>query len=148
MEDKNSQVAGAVLAGALGRGPATEPAPIDVPTDAWYIVEKSIMISPTFDVVIKARQTIVVRGRDVEVEIDHFGLSLKTGDTELIIDPRYNAAELRRRGKLVAMSNKVRYWWTRGPVYEQIYEAKDFANLIRNAVKEIIEETINITAFS
>jgi hypothetical protein len=147
MENKNSQTPAAGAGGVSGRGLATESAPIDAPRVVWYIVEKGIMVNPTFNVVIKARQTIVVSCRDVEIEIDRFGLSLKTGDTELIIDPRYNVAELRKHGNPIAVSDKVRYRWIHGPVYEQIYDAKDFASLIKNAVKEIIEETINITAF-
>ncbi len=126
--------------GASGRGPATEPAPIDVPINAWHIVERGIMVNPTFTITINARQAVRVSSRDVEVEIDCFGLSIKAGDTELIIDPRYNAAELRRGGRLVAISNKIRYRWMRGQEYEKIYEAKDFAELVKKSVKELIEE--------
>jgi hypothetical protein len=147
MADKNSQVAASLAAGASGRGPATEPAPIDVFSEAWHIIEKGILASPTFDVTIKARHSIVVSDRDVEVEIDHFGLSIRVRDEELIIDPRYNVAELRKRGELVAISDKVKYRWIHGPEYEKIYEAKDFANLIKKSVKELIEEAINLTTF-
>jgi hypothetical protein len=147
MENKNSYVARADPAGAVGRGLATEPAPIDAPANVWYIIEKGILTNPTFTIEIKAREAIRVYGRDVEVEIDRFGLSVKTGSAELIIDPRYNEARLQRSGKLIAVSDKVRYRWIRGSTYEQIYETKDFAKLIRNAVKELIEETVNITAF-
>jgi hypothetical protein len=117
-----------------------EKAPIDVFSEAWHIVEKGIMVSPTFTITIKARHSIVVSGRDVEVEIDRFGLSLRTGDEELIIDPRYNSAELKRRGKLVAISDKVRYRWIHGQEYVKVYEAKDFAELVKKSVKELIEE--------
>ncbi len=135
-------------AGASGRGLATEPAPIDVPSTVWHIVERGIMVNPTFDIVVKARQVIRVADRDVEVEIDRFGLSIKSGDVELIIDPRYNSAELRKGDKLVAISDKVRYRWLRGSEYEKVYEAKEFAELVRNKVKELIEEAVNITSFS
>jgi hypothetical protein len=134
-------------AGASGRGPATEPVPIDVPAKAWYIVEKGVMSSPTFTITIKARQSIVVSDRDIEVEIDHFGLSIRVYDEELIIDPRYNVALLIKRDKLVAISNKVRYMWIHGPEYEKVYEAKDFANLVKKSVKELIEKAINLTTF-
>jgi hypothetical protein len=147
MANRNGYVAGSTPAGALGRGLATEPAPIDAPTKLWCIIERGILTNPTFTIEIKAREAIRVYSRDVEVEVDQFGLSVKTASAELIIDPRYNVAELRRNGKLVAISDKVRYQWIRGPTHEQIYKARDFAELIRNAIKELIEETINITAF-
>ena len=134
--------------GVSGRGPATEPAPIDVPTGTWYIVEGGIKTDPTFTITIKARHAIIVASRDIEVEISRFGLSIRNGYAELIIDPRYNTAVLETRGRLIAVSNKVRYRWLRGQKYEEIYEAKEFADLVKNAVKKLIEEAINITAFS
>jgi len=133
--------------GVSGRDLTTEPVPVDVPTKAWYIVEKGIMASPAFTITIKARHSIVVSDRDIEVEIDHFGLSIRVYDEELIIDPRYNVAELKKRGKVVAISDKVKYRWIHGPEYEKVYEAKDFAKLIKKSVKELIEEAINLTAF-
>jgi hypothetical protein len=148
MENNKIQVPAAEAGGAVGRGLATEPAPIDIPVNTWHIVEKGIMVNPTFTITIKARQAIVVSDRDVEVEIDRFGLSIRTGDTELIIDPRYNSAELRKRDKLVAISSKVRYRWIFGQEYEKVYEAKDFAQLVMRSVKGLIEETVNITSFS
>jgi ribosomal protein L25 (general stress protein Ctc) len=148
MENRNLQVAGGVPAGVSGRDLATEPAPVDVPTNAWYVVEGGIKTNPTFTIEIKARQTIKVVGRDVEVEIDRFGLIIRTASAELIIDPRYNSAELRRGGKLIAVSDKVRYGWILCRECKSIYEAREFAELIKNKVKELIEETVNITAFS
>jgi hypothetical protein len=145
MVTKNDQVA-PNGAGASGAGLATEQPPLAVPIKTWYIVEKGIM-STTFTITIKARHSIVVSDRDVEVEIDRFGLSVRVGDEELIIDPRYNVAELKKRDKLVAISDKVKYRWIHGPEYEKIYEAKDFANLIKKSVKELIEEAINLTTF-
>jgi len=142
-----NNVAAERAAGASGRGLATEPAPIDVFSETWHIVEGGIFASPTFDVAIKARHSIAVSDRDVEVEIDHFGLSIRVRDEELIIDPRYNVAELRKRGRLVAISNKVRYRWIHGQEYEKIYEAKDFANLIKKSVVELVKEAINLTTF-
>ena len=142
MAQNQNQAAAERAAGALGRGLATEPAPIDAFSETWYIVEKGIMVSPTFTITIKARQAIVVSGHDIEVEIDHFGLSIKVRDEELIIDPRYNSAELRKRGKLVALSDKVRYMWIHGQEYEKVYEAKDFAELVKRSVKKLVEETL------
>ncbi len=113
---------------------------IDIPSSAWYIVEKGIMVNPTFTIEIRARQVITVRCRDIEVEIDRFGLSLRSGDEELIIDPRYNSAELRKSGELIAISDKVRYRWIHGQEDVKVYEAKDFAELIKKSVKELIEE--------
>jgi hypothetical protein len=138
MATQNQVVAEA--AGAAGAGLATEQAPIDAPGRMWYIIERGIMVNPTFSIEIKARQTVTVRSRDIELEIDCFGLSIKVGDTELIIDPRYNTAVLRRGGKLIAISDKVRYRWLRGQEYEKVYEAKDFAELVKRSVKELIEE--------
>jgi hypothetical protein len=148
MESKNNYVPVSTAGGAQAGGPATEAGPINVPEDVWYIIEKGIMVNPTFTITIKARNCIVLSSRDVEVEIDRFGLSIKIGDEELIIDPRYNTAELWRRGKLVAISNKVRYRWILSGLGEKVYETKEFAAMVRNAVKELIEESINITAFS
>ncbi len=125
-----------------GRGPAWQQnrAPIDVFSEAWRIVEKGVMVEPTFTITIKARHSIVVGSRDIEVEIDRFGLSLRVGDEELIIDPRYNTAELRKHGELIAISDKVRYRWIHGQEYVKVYEAKDFAELVKKSVKELIEE--------
>ena len=138
--------------GGPGRGcggsPATVPAPIDAPDKTWYIVEGGIKTDPTFTITIKTRYAIIVESRDIEVEIDCFGLGIKVGDTELIVDPRYNVAELRKGDRLVAISNKVRYRWVFGPEREKVYDAREFAELVKNAVKKLIEETINITAFS
>jgi len=146
MANKNSHVA-PQGAGASGRGLATEPAPIDVFSKTWHIVEKGILACPTFTITIKARHSIVVSDRDIEVEIDRFGLSIRVYDEELIIDPRYNAAVLKKRGKVVAVSDKVKYRWIHGPEYEKVYEAKDFAKLIKKSVKELIEEVTNLTTF-
>ena len=148
MENRNSYVAGVDPAGVSGRGPTTEPAPIDAPDKTWHIIERGIMVNPTFTITIKTIYAIIVESRDIEVEIDCFGLGIKVGDTELIVDPRYNVAELRKGDRLVAISNKVRYRWLRGQKYEEIYETKEFADLVKNAVKKLIEEAINITAFS
>jgi hypothetical protein len=120
-------------AGAAGPGPATEQAPVKAIGVTWRILEKGIMTSPSFTITITARQTIRVADRDVELEMDRRGLSIKTNSEELIIDPRYNVAELRRGDKLVAISNKVVY---KG----EVYEAKDFAELVKRKVKELIEE--------
>jgi len=127
-------------AGASGAGPATEQAPISAIDGTWRILEKGIMTSPSFTITITARQAIKVADRDVELEIDRRGLSLKSGGEELVVDPRYNAAMLYSGDRLVAVSDKVRYVWRFRPEGEAIYEAKDFAALIKNAVKELIEE--------
>ena len=140
MATQNVQVA-PQGAGASGRGPATEPAPIDVPTSAWYIIEGGVMANQTYTITIKARWAVTVSGRDIEVKIDHFGLSLRVNDTELIIDPRYNSAVLRKNSKPVAVSSKVRYRWILRPDVT-VYEAKDFADLVKKSVKELIEETL------
>jgi hypothetical protein len=145
MATQNNNVAAERAAGASGAGPATEQ-PLTVPTEVWRIVEKGILAS-SFSITIRARQAILISSDDVEVEIDHFGLGIRTYSYELIIDPRYNVAELRKNGKLVAVSSKVKYIWIHGQEYETIYEAKDFANLIKKSVKELIEEAINLTAF-
>jgi hypothetical protein len=121
---------------------------IEVPRSAWYILERGIMTEPTFTISIKARQAVKVVGRDVEVEVDCFGVSIRSGDEELIVDPRYNGAELRRGGTLVAISDKVRYVWIRDKNRQEVFEAKEFAELLKNSVKELIEETVNITSFS
>jgi hypothetical protein len=134
-----SQVAAKRAAGAAGPGLATEQGPIDVFSEAWHVVEKGVMVEPTFTITIKARHSIVVSGRDIEVEIDRFGLSLRAGDEELTIDPRYNSAELRKSGKLIAISDRVRYRWIHRPDVK-VYEAKDFAELVKKSVKELIEE--------
>ncbi len=141
MEDGDSPLGDDdMLTRAMSRAMATEKAPIDVFSGAWRIVEKGVMVEPTFTIAIKARHSIVVSSRDIEVEIDRFGLSLRVGDEELIIDPRYNVAELRKRSELIAISDKVRYKWIHGQEYVKVYEAKDFAELVKKSVKELIEE--------
>jgi hypothetical protein len=137
---QSGQKVAAPAAGAGGPGLATEQGPVSVPSAVWNIVEKGVMIDPTFTITIKARQEVVISSRDVEVEINRFGLSIKSFDTELIIDPRYNTAMLRRGDKLIALSDKVRYRWLHGQEYEKVYEARDFAELVKKSVKEIIEE--------
>jgi len=120
-------------AGAAGAGPATEQAPIVVDADAWYIVEKGVKTNPTFTITIKARQSIRIVARDVEAEVDCKGVELRFAGAELVVDPRYNTALLRRSGSLVAVSSKVRYGG-------RVYEARDFAELVKKSVKELIEE--------
>ena len=119
-------------AGAAGAGPANQQAPI-VADDAWKIIEKGVRVDPTFTITIVARQTIRMTARDVEAEIECNGITLKFPHEELIIDPRYGTAVLRRGGGLVAVSNEVQYMG-------EIYEAEDFAELIKRRVKELIEE--------
>ncbi len=148
MENRSLQAPVAETGGALGRGPATEPAPIDVPINAWHIIEGGIKTNPAFTVTITAIQSIVIRGCGIELEIDRFGLSIKDHITEMIIDPRYNTAILKRNGKLIATSNKVRYRPLFGQEREVIYSAKEFAELVKSRTKELIVETVNITAFS
>ncbi len=148
MENRNSLVPVAQTGGASGRGLATEPAPVDVPDKTWYVVEGGIKTNPTFTITITARQTILIRGCGVEVEIDRFGLGIKDGISELIVDPRYDIAELKRNGKLVAISSRVRYRPLFGPEREVVYSAREFAELVKTKVKELIAETVNITAFS
>jgi hypothetical protein len=121
---------------------------IEVPRSAWYVLERGIMTEPTFTISIKARQAVKVVGKDVEVEVDCFGVAIRSGDEELILDPRYNAAELRRGGALVAVSDKVRYVWIFDKSRQEIYETREFAELVKNSVKELIEETTNATSFS
>jgi hypothetical protein len=121
---------------------------VETPRSAWHILEKGIMTEPTYTISIKARHVVKVADRDVEVEVDCFGVAIRSGDEELIVDPRYNVAELRRRGNLVAVSDKVRYVWIHDKSRREIYEAREFAELVKNSVKELIEETVNATSFS
>ena len=123
-------------AGASGRGPTTESAPIDVPGPAWLIVEKGIRAGP-YEVVIRAREAVRVVARDVETEINCKGITLKFKllDTELIIDDRYNTALLKRRSELTAVSDRVKY-------YGVEMAAADFATFVRRSVKELIEEAL------
>jgi len=136
MATQNVQVA-PQGAGASGRGPATEPAPIDIPGDAWRVVEKGIKTEPTYEIAIMARQAVKIVAKDVEVEADCKGvtLSFKLLDAELIIDDRYGTALLKRRGRVVAVSDRVRY-------YGVEMSASDFATFVRKSVKELIEEAL------
>ena len=147
MENKNAHVPAPAGGASVGAGPATEQAPVNTPSAMWLILEKGIMTSPSFKIVVTTRQTIKIVDRDVELEMDRRGLSLKSSDEELVIDPRYNTAVLYRGDRLVAVSDKVRYVWRFRPEGEVIYETKDFAMLIKNAVKELIEEAVNLTSF-
>jgi len=124
-------------AGVSGRGLATESAPIDVPNGAWRIVEKGIKAEPTYEIIIKARQAVKVASKDIEAEVDCRGVSLSFMllDTELVIDDRYNAALLKKGDKVIASSDRVRY-------YGVEMDATDFAMVIRRSVKELIEETL------
>ena len=122
-------------AGTSGRDLTTEPAPIDAGF-TWLIVEKGVRVGP-YEVVIKAREAVRVITKDIEAEINCKGITLKFKllDTELIIDDRYNTALLRRRGELVAVSDRVKY-------YGVEMAAADFAMFVRRSVKELIEETL------
>jgi len=121
---------------AAARNMTAEVAPIEVPGSAWLIVEKGVKAQPTFTITIKRKQAVEVETRDVEVEINQKGvtLSFKLLDLELVIDDRYNTALLRRHGRLVAVSDRVRY-------YGVVMAAADFAMFVRRSVKELIEET-------
>ena len=121
---------------AAARNMTAEVAPIEVPRPAWLIVEGGIRAG-LYEVVIRARETVRVVARDVEAEINCKGITLKFKllDTELIIDDRYNTALLRRRGELVAVSDRVKY-------YGVEMAAADFAMFVRRSVKELIEETL------
>ena len=74
--------------------------------------------------------------RDVEVEVDCKGVALKFKllDLKLIIDDRYNTALLKRGDKLVAVSDKVRYYGVEMP-------ASDFAAFVRKSIRELINES-------
>ena len=135
METQKVQMPASQAGGASGRGLATEPAPIDVGF-TWLVVEKGIRAGP-YEVVIRAREAVRVVSKDIEAEINCKGITLKFKllDTELIIDDRYNTALLRRHGKLVAVSDRVRY-------YGVVMAVTDFAAFIRKSVKELIEETV------
>jgi len=121
--------------GALGGARQKNP-PIDVPSGAWLIVEKGVKTHPTFTISIERKQAVKVITKDIEVEVNCKGvtLSFKLLDLKLLIDDRYNTALLERRGKLVAVSDRVRY-------YGAEMAAADFAAFIRKSVKELIEET-------
>ena len=123
-----------------GGGPGNGTPAIDVDRFriAWYIIEKSAKVVPTYTIEIKARLSIRITVEDEEIEIEPNGITLKSGDDELVIDPRYNTAVLRKRGK-TTVSNKVKYG--------TIYEVKTFAELVKKSVKELIEETASSVFF-
>jgi hypothetical protein len=107
-----------------------------VPGSAWYIVEKGIMTT-TFTITIETRHTVKVATEVVEAEVDRRGVTLrfKLLDLELVIDPRYDTALLRRQGELVAVSNSVSY-------HGVVMSATDFAMFVKKSVKELIEEAV------
>ena len=121
--------------GAAGQGLATEPAPIDV-NDlgiVWHIFDKGARVVPTYKITIETRQRIRINIESEEMEIGYDGVTLSDGIDELVIDHRYNTALLRRSGKLVAVSDKVRY-------HGQVMSAADFVHQLKKSAKELIEE--------
>ena len=121
-------------AGAPGGARQQNP-PIDVDyyDVAWHVVDRVAMAVPTFKITIQARQEVKIEiGGDVAA-VGCDGITLISGDRRLDIDHRYNTAVEERRGGVAAVSNAVRY---RGAVYE----AKEFVELFKRRVKELIME--------
>ena len=134
----NNQVAAAGAAGG-GGGPGNRTPAISVNhyDIVRYVVDKIAKVVPTYTITIKARQEIEIEIRGDVAEIGCNGITLKSGDWSIDMDPRYNSA-VERRIKVyeehIVVSDKVEY---RGVVYE----VKDFVELFKRRVKELIEET-------
>ncbi|MFZ8811884.1 MAG: hypothetical protein ACO2PN_27770 [Pyrobaculum sp.] len=138
MTTTNNQVAAAGAAGAGGgpsnRTPAISVGHYDI---ARYVVDKIAKVVPTYAITIKARQEVKIEIRGDVAEIGCNGITLRSGDWSVDMDPRYNSAVERRiegYRERVTVSDKVEY---RGVVYE----VKDFVELFKRRVKELIEET-------
>ena len=103
-----------------------------------YVVDKIAKVVPTYVITIKARQEVKIEIKGDVAEIGCNGITLKSGDWSIDMDPRYNSA-VERRIKVyeehIVVSDKIEY---RGVVYE----VKDFVELFKKCVKELIEETV------
>ena len=133
----NESMAAAEAAGAGGGpGNGTAAISIDYYDVAWYVFDKVAMVIPSSTITIRARQEIKIEIGDDAAIIGHNGITLKSGDRVIDIDPRYNAA-VEHSKKNVAVSSKVKY---RGDVYE----VKDFVELFKKRVRELIEESMAI----
>jgi hypothetical protein len=97
-----------------------------------YVVDGIARVVPTFTVTIRARLEVEVEVRGEVAVVRRDGITLVSGDRRLDIDHRYNAA-VEKRGDGVAVAERVAY---RGAVYE----AKEFVELFRRRVRELIEE--------
>jgi len=116
--------------GARQRNP---PIDVDYYDAAWHVIDRVALTVPTFKITIQARQEVVIEiGGDVAA-VGCDGITLMSGDRRLDVDHRYNAAVESYRGDVAAVSNTVRY---RGAVYE----AKEFVELFKRRVKELIME--------
>jgi len=132
--EKSQNNAASQGAGAPGGAQQQNP-PIDVDyyDVAWYVIDRVAMTVPTFKITIQARLEVKIEiGGDVAA-VGCDGITLISGDRRLDIDHRYNTAVEERRGDVAAVSNAVRY---RGAVYE----AKEFAELFKRRVRELIME--------
>jgi hypothetical protein len=132
MSTKNEDMAASTAAGASG-GPGNRTAAISIDyyDVAWYIIDKIAMVIPSSTITIKARQEIKIEIGDDAAIIGHNGITLKSGDRVIDIDPRYNAA-VEHNKKTVAVSGKIKY---RG----NVYEVKDFVELFKKRVRELID---------
>ena len=133
--ESGSRVPARQAGGAPGGARQQNPPVIDV--DLYdivrYVVDGIARVVPTFTIAIRARQEVKVEIRGEVAVVGRDGITLMSGDRRLDIDHRYNTAveEVRRGG--VAVAERVAY---RGAVYE----AREFVELFRRRVRELIEE--------
>jgi hypothetical protein len=134
MESKN-QVSAWQAGGAPGGARQQNP-PIDVSRYdiVRYVVDGLAKVVPTFTVEIRARLEVKVEIRGEVAVVGRDGITLISGDRRLDIDPRYNAA-VERRGDDVAVAERVAYRGT-------VYEAREFVELFRRCVKELVGEAV------
>ena len=135
MVTKNSQVPQRGAGARVGAGPATEQAPVDAPGSTLYITEKFAKNDPSLAITITSKQYVTVKTPIVETEIKTNVVVFRYTliDAELVLDLSNNTATLRREGKLVATSNKIK-------CVDKVYETREFVELVKKRVKEMIEE--------
>jgi hypothetical protein len=133
--ESGSHVPAWQVGGAPGGARQQNPPVIDVSRYdiVRYVVDGLARTVPTFTITIRMRHEVEVEIRGEVAVVGRDGITLVSGDRRLDIDHRYNTAveEVRHGG--VAVAERVAY---RGAVYE----AREFVELFRRRVRELIEE--------
>jgi hypothetical protein len=101
-------------------------------------MDRVAMTVPTFKITIQVRHEVKVEiGGDVAAA-GCDGITIISGGRRIDIDHRYNTAVEERREGTIAVSNTVRYRGT-------VYEAKEFVELFKKRVRELMIEAAAAT---
>jgi uncharacterized protein (UPF0254 family) len=134
MDSKKTEVpaqAGGARGGPGNRTPAIS---VDYYDVVWHVIDKVAKVVPMFTITLRARQEVKIEIEGSTAEIGCNGITLRSSNRKVDMDPRYNAAAELYNNKVV-VSDRVEY---RGAVYE-VFE---FVELFKKRVRELIEEII------